>query len=74
MTICIEALMAVAPYFKLDRKAALQILAQVERTVSAWRVRGRGLGMSPEELDQFADAFEHRERGVTRKILRQNRE
>ena len=58
--------MAVAAYFKLDKEAAVEILAEVERTVSNWRVRGRELGMSAAELEQFADAFEHREREVAR--------
>jgi hypothetical protein len=58
----IDALMAVAAYFKLDTEATVKILAEVERTVSTWRVRGRELGMSAAELEQFADAFEHRER------------
>jgi serine/threonine-protein kinase HipA len=49
--------MAVAAYFKLDKEAAVDILAEVERTVSNWRVRGHELGMSAAELEQFADAF-----------------
>jgi serine/threonine-protein kinase HipA len=69
----IEALMAVASYFKLDRKDAVQILAEVERTVSTWRVRGRELRMSVGELEQFADAFEHREREVAQSIILVNR-
>jgi serine/threonine-protein kinase HipA len=69
----IEALMAVASYFKLDRKDAVRILAEVERTVSTWRVRGRELGMSVGELEQFADAFEHREREVAQSIILVNR-
>ena len=39
-------------------------------TVSTWRVRGRELGMSASELEQFADAFEHREREVAQSIVR----
>ena len=62
--------MAVVPYFNLDTKPAVQILAEVERTVSTWRVRGCELGMSPGELEQFADAFEHSERGVAQAIVR----
>jgi serine/threonine-protein kinase HipA len=69
----IDALMAVAAYFQLDKKSAVQILAEVERTVSTWRVRGRELGMSAGELEQFADAFEHREREVAQSILRAKR-
>jgi len=66
----IDALMAVAAYFTLDTQDAIQILAEVERAVSTWRVRGRELGMSAAELDQFADAFEHREREVAQSIIR----
>jgi len=69
----IDALMAVAAYFTLDKQDAIQILAEVERTVSTWRVRGRELGMSAAELDQFADAFEHREREVAQSIIRDKR-
>ena len=69
----IDALMAVAAYFKLDKKGAVQILAEVERTVSTWRVRGRELGMSAGELEQFADAFEHHEREVAQLIVREKR-
>jgi hypothetical protein len=69
----IDALMAVAAYFTLDKQDAVQILAEVERTVSTWRARGRELGMSAAELEQFADAFEHREREVAQSILREKR-
>jgi serine/threonine-protein kinase HipA len=69
----IEALMAVAAYFQLDKEAAVEILAEVELTVSNWRARGRKLGMSPVELEQFADAFEHREREVAQSIVRERR-
>jgi serine/threonine-protein kinase HipA len=65
------ALMGVAGYFTLDKKGAVQILAEVERTVSTWRLRGRELGMSAAELEQFADAFEHREREVAQSIVRE---
>jgi serine/threonine-protein kinase HipA len=65
--------MAVAPYFKLDKEASVEILAEVELSVSSWRVRGRELGMSAAELEQFADAFEHREREVVRSIVRERR-
>lgn len=66
----IDALMAVAAYFGLEQKDAVQMLAEVERTVATWRQRGRELGMSPGELDQFADAFEHREREVAQSVVR----
>lgn len=71
-TASIEALMAVAPYFKVANRDAVEILAEVERTVSTWRLRGRDLGMTPNELDQYADAFEHPERVVAQTMLRQS--
>ena len=58
----IDALMSVAPYFRIERDAAVRILAEVERATSRWRQTGHALGMSTRELDQFAEAFEHRER------------
>ena len=67
----IDALMAAAPYFKLSSKQALKILAEVERTVSTWRLCGRDLGMTRRELEQYEEAFEHRERGVAQKLMGQ---
>ena len=65
----IEALLSVAPYFRIDRDAAIGILADVERATSRWRQVGHSIGMSDRELDPFADAFEHRERGLARSLL-----
>ena len=62
----IEALMSVLPYFRIAPPRARQILREVERAVSRWRNVGRGLGMTTQELDQFADAFEHEERAAAR--------
>jgi serine/threonine-protein kinase HipA len=62
----IEALMSVLPYFRIAVPRALEILEAVERAVSQWRAVGRGLGMNSSELDQFADAFEHRQRAAAR--------
>ena len=58
----IDALMSVVPYFRLARENAIRILGDVERAVARWRHIGALIGMSSRELDQFADAFEHRER------------
>lgn len=66
----IEALMSVAKYFRLDHEDALNILADVERAVSRWHETGLAMGMTRNELDQFADAFEHVERAAARKVLR----
>lgn len=65
----IDALMSVAPYFRIDRDAAVRILAEVERATSRWRQAGQAIGMSLRELDQFVDAFEHRERARARNLI-----
>lgn len=58
----VEALLSVAPYFRISRVRASEVLHEVENAVATWRVDGRSLGMTDAELDQFADAFEHSER------------
>ena len=66
----IEALMSVLPYFRIAPARAREILAMVERAVSQWRAVGRGLGMTTQELDQFAEAFEHDQRAAARNASR----
>ena len=46
------------PYFHIKRERALTILAEVERSVAAWRDERRALGWMDRELDDFADAFD----------------
>ncbi len=66
----ITALMAVIAYFRITPKRAREILAEVEKAVSAWREEGRALGMTLNELEDFADAFEHQERHAVQTVLR----
>jgi serine/threonine-protein kinase HipA len=66
----IDALMSIAPYCRIDAGNAARILANVDGAVARWRQSGRAIGMSDQELDQFADAFEHRERGAARAVLK----
>lgn len=63
-----SSLMEVAPYFGIKPDRAREIVAEADRAVSAWRTRGREIGMSEVELDQFADAFEHAERDAAHRI------
>ncbi len=63
----IEALLSVAPYFKIARDHARQVLKQVERAVARWRASGRALGMTDLELEPFATAFEHSQREAARR-------
>ncbi|MGQ0836428.1 MAG: type II toxin-antitoxin system HipA family toxin [Gammaproteobacteria bacterium] len=65
----IDAVMSIAPYCRIESAAAKRILAEVQRTVAGWRPTGRSIGMSDRELDQFADAFEHRERDAAQTVL-----
>lgn len=64
----IEALMSVIAYFKIDEDRVREILSEVEHAVSGWRDEGRKLGMTSQDLDDFADAFEHAERGVAQQV------
>jgi len=64
----LDPLMEVAPYFQVKPARAREIVAQVDRAVANWRIRGREITMSEAELDQFADAFEHEERVAARRI------
>jgi serine/threonine-protein kinase HipA len=54
----IDALLSVAPYFRISSDRAKKVLDEVERAVAKWRELGRSLGMTKIELEQFADAFE----------------
>ncbi|MGH8062563.1 MAG: type II toxin-antitoxin system HipA family toxin [Pseudoxanthomonas sp.] len=65
----IEALMSVAPYFRIDRDTAIRILGEVERATSRWRQVGHSIGMSNRELDQFVDAFENPEREIATELM-----
>jgi len=58
----LDALMSVAPYFRITKTKAKKILREVESAVSRWRDCGSALGMTKKELARFADAFEHTER------------
>lgn len=58
----VEALMSVVSYFRINPLRAREILAEVDAAVAGWRDEGRLLGMTKDDLDSFADAFEHSER------------
>ncbi len=63
----IDALLSVAPYFKIPRARAKEMVRHVERAVARWRKEGRSLGMTDAELEPFAPAFEHSERNAARR-------
>src|SRR5262249_16632309 len=60
----IDALMSVTPYFRIMKPKAKEILGKVEAAVAQWRKQGHALGLTDVELDQFVDAFEHKERAA----------
>jgi serine/threonine-protein kinase HipA len=66
----VEALMSVTAYFRLPLARARTILREVTEAVMTWRKAGRALGMSANELDAFADAFEHSELNAAKGALR----
>jgi serine/threonine-protein kinase HipA len=63
----VDSLLAAAPYFQLSAARAREILGEVEGTVARWRHVGRAIGMTELDIEQFADAFEHEERGAARR-------
>jgi len=65
----IDALMSVTAYFRIARGRAKSILAEVEAAVATWREEGRALGMTGEDFESFADAFEHPERQAAQRVL-----
>jgi serine/threonine-protein kinase HipA len=67
----IEALLSVLAYFRISRPRANEILGRIEHALSKWREFGAALGMTNQELDQFAEAFEHPEREAARKAMLQ---
>ena len=66
----IDALLSVLAYFQISRTSAKDILGRIEQALSNWREAGATLGMTNQELDQFAEAFEHPEREAARKVIR----
>ena len=65
----IDALMSVTAYFRISEDRARTILAEVEGAVSGWRDEARALGMTAEDLEAFADAFEHKERAAAQRAI-----
>lgn len=51
--------MSVAKYFELDEKDAGRIVREVGKAVSQWREEATRQGLSKNEIDRTASAFEH---------------
>jgi len=52
----------------LIRSRTAELLGQVESAVATWRPTGSQLGLTGRDLDVLADAFEHEEREVARRM------
>jgi len=53
-----ELALSVAGYFRLDKKKAAQIMAQVKTAVSHWRSIAKEVGLTRAEQDRMVRAFE----------------
>jgi serine/threonine-protein kinase HipA len=62
----IDALLSATEYFAVPLPRAREILGEVESAVARWREVGQKIGMTEQELEQYADAFEHSEREAAR--------
>jgi serine/threonine-protein kinase HipA len=62
----IDALLSATEYFAVPLPRAREILGEVESAVARWREVGQEIGMTEQELEQYADAFEHSEREAAR--------
>jgi serine/threonine-protein kinase HipA len=58
-TASLSIAMEVAGYFELDNAEAREIAAQVGKAVSNWRDEAAGQGITRNEIDRMASAFEH---------------
>jgi serine/threonine-protein kinase HipA len=65
----IDALMSVIAYFRITASRAREILSEVTQAVNGWRRTGHSIGMSEEELEPFADAFEHDEHAAAKRLI-----
>lgn len=54
----IDALLSAAEYFAVSPSRARQIVDEVKAAVATWRAVGGTIGMTRDELDEYADAFE----------------
>lgn len=58
-TASLELALSVAGYFDLKDSEAREIAREVGQAVRPWRVEAARAGLTPEEIDRMASAFEH---------------
>lgn len=68
----VPMLLARAPYFALDEKQAMLILAEVHGALANWRqiALSAEVGLRPKDLDDFTAAFEHEQMDASTALLR----
>jgi serine/threonine-protein kinase HipA len=64
----VESAVELASAMGLIRSRTAELLGQVESAVATWRPTGSQLGLTGRDLDVLADAFEHEEREVARRM------
>lgn len=55
----VDSLRTTAPYFQIDDARRETIIDEVTEAVRGWRRVGAEVGLTPSELDAFADVFAH---------------
>lgn len=68
----IEAVVGRAGYFRLDAAAARRVLSEVYTAIRNWKrvATSADVGMSAQDLDDFAPSFENEQMRVTETLLR----
>ncbi len=72
-TASIRTLMAVAPYFRLDAGASVDVLRQVLDATSRWKEVATRHDIAEPEIERMSLAFEHEEAEAARALTRPSR-
>ena len=64
----IETALGVSGYFRLSAAEARAVVAKIERATSGWKNEARLLGLSGQQIDRMAEAYETDQRRVARSL------
>ena len=68
----IEAAVDAAPFFDIERDAAVAMLSGMVSTIDEqWRACCRAAGMIPAEIEMYEPAFDHHESRIARRMIRE---
>ena len=68
----IEAAVEAAPFFDIERDAAVTMLSTMVPTIDEqWRACCRAAGMTPAEIEMYEPAFDHDESCIARRMTRE---